>query len=81
MSEQRLIPNHMWLAGAGEGVVLACEGDCLDTPSGDLVIAAYGRTDREYRGIPTFALNELSLFVEFVDRHAASCRTSRGVVA
>lgn len=67
-------PDHMWLAGDGEGVVLVCNGPCLDTPAGDLVIAEYGETLLR-RGVPRFELADLSGFMAFVESHGRSCKT------
>lgn len=63
-----------WLAGDGEGVVLACNGSCPDTPAGDLVVAEYGTTSTVRMGIERFPLGDMAGFLAVANRHAYSCR-------
>ncbi|MFJ1539354.1 hypothetical protein ACIODS_12495 [Micromonospora chalcea] len=63
-----------WLVGDGEGVVLACNGNCPNTPAGDLVVAEYGTTTTVREGVERFPLSDMAGFLAAANRHAYDCR-------
>ncbi|GGN39777.1 hypothetical protein FHR83_006643 [Actinoplanes campanulatus] len=71
MSDQTI--PRTWLAGDGAGVILACNGNCPDTPAGDLVVAEYGETATSRPEIRKFPLGDLAEFLAFADTHAYNC--------
>lgn len=62
-----------WLAGDGQGVILVCNGDCPDTPAGDLVVAEYGETTTRRPEVRRFPLAGFAEFLAFADTHAYNC--------
>lgn len=70
-----------WLAGDGQGVILVCEGDCPDTPAGDLVVAEYGETATRRPEVRRFPLGDLAEFLTFADTHAYNCTPTEELAA